>query len=534
MSMSGKRARRDYDDSPAAILQRPSSFIGPRRAPKWLNDPAMQVKRARATGWRIAQKFPYKDWGRVMVPRGTPAGEAKYGETFYNATPEQRSRREADGYYGRGRYSIGSIARGIGRAASTVGRVADVFSGNGVYTGRGAYANSLMSSEPASVITSAADETGAVTVNRREFLTEVYGPGETGSAVPFEVLKFALNPGLEKSFPWLSQIAQNYEEYELDQLVFSFRSTTTDIGNSTSGQCGTVIMATAYNPSSAPFGEKSDMMGYDGAMSCKTTESMHHGVECDPNKLSGSAGKFVRAFALDSTKDIKDYDHGLFQLAIANAPDNFAGRSLGELWVSYTVKLRKPKYFTARGLNINRDIYVTAVDPVDNSYPLGNAAQTNLLHGQSNNIGTKLDISLNSVAVVFPADYSGVVQIDFVVEGQNLAMTRGAAPELTGNVSEYKDMYSALTTTDQGPGFERTTSTSFLYLCSTRYRISASTGGVDNIVRLRWSSGGGSTVQQGTLEINEINSGFSFRYANLGPSDAPILVDANGTLATPI
>lgn len=532
MRMSGKRARRDYDDSPAAIIGRPSTFIGPRRAPKWLNDPAMQVKRARATGWRIAQKYPMKDYGRVMVPRGTPAGEAKYGETFYSATPEQRSRRDADGYYGRGRYSLGSIARGIGRAASTVGRVADVFSGNGVYTGRGMYANSLMSSEPASVISSAADETGAVTVNRREFLTEVYGPGETGSAVPFEVLKFALNPGLEKSFPWLSQIAQNYEEYELDQLVFSFRSTTTDIGNSTSGQCGTVIMATAYNPSSAPFGEKSDMMGYDGAMSCKTTESMHHGVECDPNKLSGSAGKFVRAFALDATKDIKDYDHGLFQLAIANAPDNFAGRSLGELWVSYTVKLRKPKYFTARGLNINRDIYVSKQNnPV--SFPLSNVPQTNVLHGQSNNIGTKLEISDSSISIIFPADYSGVVQIDFAVEGSNININRNDEPQLTGNVEPYKDMYSALTSLDPGPGFERTNSTNYMYNSTFRYRISASTGGINNIVRLRWQTVSG-TSEQCSLEINEINAGFSFKYANLGPSDAPILVDSNGTLATPI
>lgn len=526
-----KRIRSMSPSSGRAIR---SPFIGPRKAPAWLNDPAARIKRARATSYRINKKFPYSDYGRIMHERGTPAGEAKYGETYYSATPDQRAQRSADGYYGRGRYSLGGIARGIGRAASTAGKLAEVFSGNGVYTGRGMYANSLMNSEPASVISSAADETGAVTVNRREFLTEVYGPGEAGSAVPFEVLKFSLNPGLEKSFPWLCQIAQNYEEYELDQLVFSFRSTTTDIGNSTSGQCGTVIMATAYNPSSAPFGEKSDMMGYDGAMSCKTTESMHHGVECDPDKLSGSAGKFVRAFALDSTKDIKDYDHGLFQLAIANAPDNFAGRSLGELWVSYTVKLRKPKYFTSRGLNINRDLYVSAASTGTNAFPLTNRALTTLLHGQSNNIGTKLIIDDNQIQIVFPADYSGVVQIDFCAEG-NLSMNRTTAPVLTGNIVPYNDMYCALTTVDPAAGYERFVNTAALYYYTARFRVSASTGGINNIVKLVWSSVTGSDLcEQASLEINEINSGFSFKYANLGPSDAPILVDNNGTIGAPV
>lgn len=183
------------------------------------------------------------------------------------------------GVYGRGAYSLGKLSRtaagkNIGRAL--IKRAANMISGRGMYTGRGSYVgNSLMGSTPPQVITSAIDETGAVTVSKLEFLSEIYGP-PSGDA--FNVQKFELNPGLENTFPWLSQVAQNYEEYEFVQLVFSYRSTVTDIGSSTTGQCGTVIMATVYDPSSAVFTDKTAMMGYDGSMSSKTTENMVHGV----------------------------------------------------------------------------------------------------------------------------------------------------------------------------------------------------------------------------------------------------------------
>lgn len=435
--------------------------------------------------------------------------------------------------YGRGAYSLGKLSRtAMGKSLGRM--VSRSLRGIGMYTGRGAYVgNSLMDDKPPQVITTGIDETGAVTVSKLEFLTEVYGPTSA-----FNVQSFNINPGLESTFPWLSQIAQNYDEYELVQCVFSYRSTTTDIGASTTGQCGTVLMATSYDPAAPVFGDKKQMMAYDGAMSCKTTESQAHGVECDPSKLSGSPGKYVRAFGLDQSKDIKDYDHGVFQLAIANSPTAFANQSLGELWVSYTVKLRKPKFFSSRGLNISRDVFVSGGSESVN-FPFG--TQALLLRAMCNNINTQLtlgDLSLSSTSaganyalmnLTFPADYAGVIEIRMSIEGTGLASNFSMSP--VGQIVDYADMYGA----NDGGGLDvpsntlyANSGTSVVYI--KRYRITPAVNGVNNMIIFTKGTWAATTITQASMEIKEINSGFSYKYANIGQSDAPILVNNSGVV----
>lgn len=174
--------------------------------------------------------------------------------------------------------------------------------------------------------------------------------------VAFHLQTWPLNPGIATSFPWLSQIAQNFDEYEFLQLIYTFRSTVADFAAS-SGQVGTVVMVTQYNPSEDDFGDKDTLMGYVGSMSTKVTDSLIHGIECDPEKNSGTSQKYVRLGGLDVTEDLKNYDHGKTSLAILNAPATYAGQQLGELWVTYTVRLRKPKLSSLNAYNTLRDYY---------------------------------------------------------------------------------------------------------------------------------------------------------------------------------
>ena len=169
----------------------------------------------------------------------------------------------------------------------------------------------------------------------------------------------SLNPGLGETFPWLAQVAMNYEEYEFLQLVITFKSTI-DQSLATNGQSGQVALTTSYNPSQDPFGSKQEMMGYSGGMSCKTNQSMIHGVECDPAKNSGSAGKFVRPGYV-ATQDLKNFDLGTTFVSILDCPSQFLGQTLGELWVSYTVTLRKPKLAVHENYNVGR-ICATALN----------------------------------------------------------------------------------------------------------------------------------------------------------------------------
>ena len=90
-------------------------------------------------------------------------------------------------------------------------------------------------------------------ITHKEYLQDVYGPADSG----FQNNAIAVNPGLSTNFPWLSQIAANYEEYEFIQLIFEFHSTVDPSAtNNSSGATGTIILASQYNPDAANFVSK--------------------------------------------------------------------------------------------------------------------------------------------------------------------------------------------------------------------------------------------------------------------------------------
>jgi hypothetical protein len=224
-------------------------------------------------------------------------------------------------------------------------------------TGRGDYAvvtNSLITGNAGDIVPSFGSNTDSVVITNREYIRDIYCPLQLNS---FQIVdSLALNPGLGESFPWLSQLAMNFEEYEFLQLAITFKSTI-DQSLATNGQSGQVALTTTYNPDNDPFASKQEMMAYAGGMSCKTNQSMIHGVECDPAKNSGAAGKYIRPGALLASQgQLKDYDLGKTFVSVLDAPSQFLGVTLGELWVSYTVVLRKPKLAVNENYNVGRSV----------------------------------------------------------------------------------------------------------------------------------------------------------------------------------
>jgi len=295
--------------------------------------------------------------------------------------------------------------------------------GLGLYEGQGAYGkgstNSLIegSGRTPPMFGSVADETGALICSHREYIGDIFGPDATTRN--FKNRVYDLNPGIERTFPWLSQIAQNYEEYEFGQLVFEFKSTVNP-SVAGEGQMGTVVMVTNYNSGTRPFDDKNQMMQYDGSQSCRSTQHAVHGVECDPAKYSGASGHYIRTGPMPD-EDIKSYDHGKFQLATVGMPSNFDNDPIGELWVYYTVKLRKPRLYTGKGLNLSRDVYVLNQTP-SASKAISEAAQWSA--NASNSLGSRLtfaqaanvatvssDVDTGIWRLTFPASYSGSLEL---------------------------------------------------------------------------------------------------------------------------
>lgn len=159
-----------------------------------------------------------------------------------------------------------------------------------------------------------------------------------------------LNPALAETFPFLSQIADAYEEYRLRGLVFEFKSTSSEYvvgaGGTSSGALGTVIMATNYNAANNPaFTDKKSMENYQYAQSAAPTKSMLHQVEC---KGSGTPLKtlYLRTGPAAPNTDIRMYDLGNFCIATQGMITEVDNATIGELWVAYDVEFFKPKYRT--------------------------------------------------------------------------------------------------------------------------------------------------------------------------------------------
>lgn len=473
-----------------------------------------------------------------------------------------RRRKEYLQMTGRGKYNFGhalnKFARGAtGKALLNAGAgIADQYtgglastalqmSGYGMYTGRGAYTNELIDGNNADQVpsfSSTSDETGAVTISRKVYLGDVFGPTTT-----FNVQSYPINPGLESSFPWISQIASNYEEYTCIQLIYTFISTVADIG-STTGQIGTVIMATNYNPDRPIFQDKAEMMEYVGACSAKASDNLMHAVECDPDKLSGSEGKYIRSTPLPTTEDIKAYDHGTFCLAVSNVPTLYQNQQIGELWVSYTFQFRKPKNFTGRGYAISQDLYVS--NNVGVGSPLGTRAAllsgvTNSLNCQlcsslstSNNPTFDIGITSQKLGIIFPQSAAGYYEIIYIVESATslVATDSWAIIEFPngGNITAVNDMYAAGSMTGDTPSSESLSSCpaggANRCIAIFHVRLAPATNGINNAALLTIGSWSTTSSAQSQLIIREYNAIGSYKNQNQGTSDAPMLVNASGVV----
>lgn len=166
-------------------------------------------------------------------------------------------------------------------------------------------------------------------VCHREYIGDIQG------TAGFNNTAYPLNPGMAQTFPWLSSVAANYQEYRFHGLVFEFRSLITDFV--TSGAPGVIVMSTNYNADVPNYTTKQAMENAEFAVSTKPTINLMHGVECALSQTI-LPEKYVRTGVVPAGQDLRLYDLGNFQLATQQNPI----QDLGELWVTYCVEFYKP------------------------------------------------------------------------------------------------------------------------------------------------------------------------------------------------
>ncbi|QMW68686.1 capsid protein [Crucivirus-168] len=208
---------------------------------------------------------------------------------------------------------------------------------------------------------------GGTVIRFQEYLGDIITSATPGA---FSINSWDINAANRESFPFLAQIAANYESYQVMGLIYEFRSTSCDALNSTNTALGSVLLATQYDVADPVFTSKAEMLNYEYSNSVKPSDNCMHMVECAPNQtvlpilytLDGS---------IPANTDPRLYHLGRFQCATIGFQSGSV--RVGEIHCTYQIRLLKPKLYSALGLDND---YVYYIAPYVNASPLGSAPTT--------------------------------------------------------------------------------------------------------------------------------------------------------------
>jgi hypothetical protein len=152
----------------------------------------------------------------------------------------------------------------------------------------------------------------------------------SSSATPFAIYVASINPGLGFLFPWLHNVAVNFEKYRFRRLRFRYVPAVSTI---TSGTVALAVDPDASDdlPTSIPA-----MLSFQNACAVNTW------MGCDINTQSSALAevRYIRSGSVADT-DVKLYDLGNFLYGTTTTVTNSPG-DLGYMFVDYEVDLINP------------------------------------------------------------------------------------------------------------------------------------------------------------------------------------------------
>jgi hypothetical protein len=161
----------------------------------------------------------------------------------------------------------------------------------------------------------------------RELVTTISGNTTFGSvAIP-------LNPGLPTSFPWLSSVAECYEQYTFKKLRFHY------ITRVATTYTGSVLLAPDYDALDAAPTTEVAMAMMSGAREDVPWRDQVIDLNLQDMFPLGPR-KFVRSGPVSASSDLKTYDAGQLLVGLAGCTDT---SNIGKLWVEYDIELFIPQ-----------------------------------------------------------------------------------------------------------------------------------------------------------------------------------------------
>jgi hypothetical protein len=262
------------------------------------------------------------------------------------------------------------------------------------------YGNSLMGGgmTPPQIINSV--NRNGVIMRHREYIADIL------CTTAFTIQTFDINPALATSFPWLSQVADSFEQYQFRGLIFEFKSLSSDsvVSTNATAGLGAVIMATQYNSISPVFPDKKTMENYEFANSAKPSECFIHPIECKRSATPVDL-LYCRTGAIPTGSDQRLYDLGQFSIATSGMQSSTG--TCGELWATFEVELYKPKLVGALGYELLTDHWQLPITGVSGAAPFGTAATAAPVLVAGSNLNTTITATAGVYTHInFPANMS--------------------------------------------------------------------------------------------------------------------------------
>lgn len=194
--------------------------------------------------------------------------------------------------------------------------------------------NSLIPSMP-----NIANDGGMVRVRHREYITDIVIDGKGESFTVFN-----LQPGDSKTFPWLSNLANRFQQYKLLGGVFEY---VTLCGNAVSAAVpalGAINVVVQYDVTRQYLTDPREILNTYYSNSGVISADLMLSLECETTEQPCQVYMIRDPNPnLDQPNDSRWYDFGRMELSIRGAPPApNMGYVAGQLWFTYDILLIKP------------------------------------------------------------------------------------------------------------------------------------------------------------------------------------------------
>jgi len=193
-------------------------------------------------------------------------------------------------------------------------------------------------------------------IHHTELITTLKGTASFTKSYAIE-----LNPGLQKYFPWVSQLAGNFDQYVMKKMRLHFKTLTNY------QEKGVFYAVPIYDASSTSPSSKEQLSAFPGM---KEINSFRNGVmDFYPNRSRSFLDRYIRTGVLASNLDIKTYDYGRIEIFSVGQTD--VTNDMMEVYAEYIFEFRNAHF-----VPIDKQVFggrVTCSTGVSLANPFGTA-----------------------------------------------------------------------------------------------------------------------------------------------------------------